>query len=318
MRIAYITHDSLPAPSTSSEQLVNNVAVLVGQGVEIDLFAPPVPDSNATMEQRHRDLAEFYGLREDVFSRGLALREPALPDWARGHLRKALHAMRAMRECVPARYDAVYVREMFPLVAATRGRLPVVFETYRTDINTRGFWRPWRRLCYNARLQAVITHSKLSRDSFIEAGVDPEHVQVAHNGYSPEVMTPALSREDARIALGLDPGGSYVVYTGHVNENKGIEVIVGAALRLPAVRFLVVGGVPGSHGERWAKDYVARAGCRNVELVPRVPPAQVPAYLYAADCLIIPPSRGPLPSGAHRAADQDVPAPRCRAASCGW
>jgi glycosyltransferase involved in cell wall biosynthesis len=55
-----------------------------------------------------------------------------------------------------------------------------------------------------------------------------------------------------------------------------------------------VGHIPGSRpAERLARRVAAfRLG--NVRLVERVPPASLAPYLYAADCLLIPPSMAPL------------------------
>jgi glycosyltransferase involved in cell wall biosynthesis len=45
---------------------------------------------------------------------------------------------------------------------------------------------------------------------------------------------------------------------------------------------------------RWVFGCVQQAGVGNVRLLPRVPVGSVAAYLYAADCLLVPPTSAPL------------------------
>lgn len=65
---------------------------------------------------------------------------------------------------------------------------------------------------------------------------------------------------------------------------------------LPDVRFLLVGHVAASPGARQLTAEITARGLVNVKMVPRVPPSEVVPYLYAADCLLIPPSSKPLHS----------------------
>jgi glycosyltransferase involved in cell wall biosynthesis len=64
------------------------------------------------------------------------------------------------------------------------------------------------------------------------------------------------------------------------------------ACRLPPVSFLLVGGLP-EHIAR-LKSYADRLGAMNVTFEGHRPVGEVPRYLYAADVLIIPPTKKPL------------------------
>ena len=296
MRIAYLSHDVLPSPSTASEQLMNNLTAM-GRvpGVSIDLLAPSRPDANGQPAERRAEIARFYGLPTDLFDDGLDLVENHLPSWMQGYLRMGVHSVTAATAVSRKRHDIVYVRELFPLVTALMTGLPVFFETYRADINTSSALALCRRLCYTKRnLAGVITHSELARQSFIDVGMDPGMVICAHNGFSRDVMEPELTREAARSALGLDITGPLMVYTGHVGPGKGTSLLVRIARRMPEVTMLVVGAVPGSKNEQWMDAMIADADVRNIVTIPRVAPSQVPFYLYAADILVIPPASDPL------------------------
>jgi glycosyltransferase involved in cell wall biosynthesis len=130
---------------------------------------------------------------------------------------------------------------------------------------------------------SIVTHSELAATAFRRAGVPAQQVLVAHNGYAPALMEPRLDRDEARARLGLPLDKRLVVYTGHVGARKGTSMLLRIAERLrEGVRVVMVGG-EGTRGERG-----------NVIFIPRVPLAEVAQYLYAADCLIVPPASAPL------------------------
>ena len=293
MKLAYISHDELPSPSTATEQMVNNLYEL-SKHVRVDLILAQKRGEEHSTRKRVEEVRSFYGL-ENAFPPGLKFIDVRLSKTLSGKARMGMSSMKASRFVRKRPYDAVYVRGEFPLIAATRTGLPTVFETYRVDINTDTLHEPWRKFCYKGENPvAVITHSQLCRQSFLDLGFAPERVLVAHNGFSPSVMEPRLTKEEARDALGLEQDKRYVIYTGAVNAAKGLDVILDIAARLKDVTFLVVGAEPGSEGEEWFRNACIAARLPNVVSIPRVPPAEIPTYLYAADCLLIPPTGGPL------------------------
>jgi glycosyltransferase involved in cell wall biosynthesis len=99
---------------------------------------------------------------------------------------------------------------------------------------------------------------------------------------------PRLSPQDARRELELPTDRSLVVYTGHVNATKGMEVVISMARRCPEVTFVLVGAEPGG-ATRWLMQQQP-----NVRVVSWQPFDRVVRYLYAADVLLQPPSSVPL------------------------
>jgi glycosyltransferase involved in cell wall biosynthesis len=134
----------------------------------------------------------------------------------------------------------------------------------------------------------------MTANAFIEAGVAPDLCLVAHNGFAPSLMYPRLDRASARQDLDLPIDVPLVVYAGHVGPEKGTAALVSMAAHLPSARFVIVGTEPGSPTAAWAAEAARRAGAANVMLRPRVRLSEVAAYLYAADCLVIPPTDEPL------------------------
>lgn len=289
MRIASLCHHTLPSHHTNTQQLVWTTTELARRGHQVEVVSCKSDAVGAAWRER---IANYYGLEalpDSIDFVPVCSNRPngILPE-ARADLRNVMYARRNRRELV-------LTRDPFALTLALAVGLRCVFETYRVDINEDTLFGPWRALNYHRKnLLGIVAHSDLCRRSFIEAGISEERVMTNYNGYAPAHFTPSLSREAARAHLGLEMKDRIATYTGRIDITKGIPFLAQVAQQLPDVIFLLVGAVSGSEEERNVLRLVQEAGARNVRLRPRVPPPDVPAYLFAADCLLIPPTAAPL------------------------
>lgn len=289
MRIASLCHHTLPSHHTNTQQLVWTTTELARRGHQVEVVSCKSDAVGAAWRER---IANYYGLEalpDSIDFVPVCSDRPngILPE-ARADLRNVMYARRNRRELV-------LTRDPFALTLALAVGLRCVFETYRVDINEDTRFGPWRALNYNRKnLLGIVAHSDLCRRSFIEAGISDERVMTNYNGYAPAHFTPRLSREAARAHLGLEMKDRIATYTGRIDVTKGIPFLAQIAQQLPDVIFLLVGAASGSEEERTVLRLVQEAGARNVRLRPRVPPPDVPAYLFAADCLLIPPTAAPL------------------------
>jgi glycosyltransferase involved in cell wall biosynthesis len=237
-------------------------------------------------------IANYYGLDDLPDSIDFV---PVGSGGADGILREAVADVLNVIYARRNKREFVHTRDPFALTLALAAGLRCVFETYRVDINEDPRFGPWRAVNYHREnLLGIVTHSDLCRRSFIKAGMPEARVMTNYNGYAPAHFTPPLTREAARARLGLEAIHCIATYTGHVDVTKGIDFLVRVAQQLPNVIFLLVGAAPGSEEERTVLQLVQKAGARNVRLRPRVTPSEVSAYLFASDCLVIPPTAAPL------------------------
>lgn len=290
MKIGYLLHSPVPGPTTNAEQAVNSLAALGGQpGIEIDLWVPAPPGSAMPQGEREAEVARFYGLDPSIFGDRLHLREVGLPSWGEGTLRGLLFDLRVPRWVWGHGYDALYVRDPLTLLRSLATGLPVIFETYRTDINRSRWWGPFRRLAWSRpNLAGIIVHSRVAYQAFREAGFGEERLLLAYNGYPLNGGGAGITREDARRRLGLEAARPIVCYAGGVGRHKGTDVLADLAKRVPEAQFLVVGATPDSEiAPEWRR-------VENLRILARVPPADVASYLAAADILIMPPTARPL------------------------
>jgi glycosyltransferase involved in cell wall biosynthesis len=97
-----------------------------------------------------------------------------------------------------------------------------------------------------------------------------------------------LGKDEARARLGLPRDRPIALYAGRVNAEKGLDQILALAALRPEILFVLVGSEGRGPIEAEA------AGRSNVRIEPWQAPSALPAWLRAADLLLIPPSRAPL------------------------
>lgn len=299
LRIGYTCHDALPSTHTNTQQIFWTLAEVARRGHHVDLCVPAV---HGGAEARAL-IGAHYGAPDGLVPDGLRF-VPAGESFSGTTAAKGWFDLRAAWRFSRRTHDVVWTRDPVAFAAALQWRVPVVFETYRPDFASAPAFAPWRTatighsrrmgLVGERRMAGVIAHSALAARAFLAAGVPEDRVLVAHNGFAPTLMAPALTRADARVATGLPADVPLVMYTGHVGPEKGTDALIALAAAVPEVRVVIVGVDDGSPERRWVEQCAARCGATNLILVPRVGLSEVARYLYAADGLVIPPTDAPL------------------------
>jgi alpha-maltose-1-phosphate synthase len=74
--------------------------------------------------------------------------------------------------------------------------------------------------------------------------VKPERVHVIHNGIDPEIYRPQRS-EEALVRFGVDPSKPYAFFNGRMTRQKGLQLLLAAALKMdPRHQLVVVASSP--------------------------------------------------------------------------
>ena len=93
---------------------------------------------------------------------------------------------------------------------------------------------------------AVIAVSKAMREDVLACypNVSPDRIQVIHNGVDPEVYRPVRS-EVTLAKLGIDPGRPYAFFNGRITRQKGLHLLLAAALDIdPSYQLVIVASSP--------------------------------------------------------------------------
>jgi glycosyltransferase involved in cell wall biosynthesis len=282
MRLAYVTDQLLPQTATDTEQMMSMIGGFEAAGADVTLVKPehwfdPDPGRDA--------IADYYQI-EPTFE--VAPVRSMYPN-IRG-IEKVAQGIVGPRHVAARRADVLYTRTL-PILLGTLlvGTRPIVYETYRPWPRQQPWSAPiFRWIARHPRFLGAVVHSDLARQSYVDAGVAPDRLLTAHNGYDPERLSPRLSRETARTRCDLPTDRATVTYAGRVTMDKGLGLMLEMARALPDVQFVIVG----SEGEGDVEQQAAALD--NVRVVPWQPFDDTVPYLYAADVLLIPPTVAPL------------------------
>ncbi|HEV2748009.1 MAG TPA: glycosyltransferase [Allosphingosinicella sp.] len=281
LRIAYPLHWSRLNRQACQEQSVNTAAALARRGHQVTLLMPKGPRDPALTAA---EVADYFGVQGEF-----RLVQRASPWGGTNAVSSGLWLQRSFGDPEVRAADLILSRIPMLLAMGLISPVPFAIDQYRPWTDDLPSLRPLiRRMAARAQCLALIIHSEHAARSYRRAGVPPEKILVAHNGAEPRHMDPPLSIAAARARLGLPLERPIAVYAGRVNRDKGLDQLFAVARLRPNILFLLVG----SQGDG-AIERTARA-VENVRTVPWQEPPALPPWLYAADMLLIPPSRAPL------------------------
>ena len=187
------------------------------------------------------------------------------------------------------RADLVYTRNLWVAWMSVLAGQRVVFDHYRPWGDQIPPLRRWiYRLFCRERFLAVICHSDYTMRAYLALGVPAAKLHCIRNGFEPERLLAPLELAEAKRRIEVPPARRTVVYTGRLNHKKGLDLVIEAARLLPEVLFILVGST--GHGSIEA----LADGVANIRIVPWQPDDRLARFMFAADVLLIPPSRRPL------------------------
>ncbi|MFH1035924.1 MAG: glycosyltransferase family 4 protein [Pseudomonadota bacterium] len=236
--------------------------------------------------RRFQDLGAHYGISRRL---DITWLPPSLWAYLRGSTQNdAAFARRAARLAAREGLGLVYARSYLTPALTARAGIPTVVETHTVQYDNPFLAGIYQVAGLEAFRGLVTIHADIAREH-ARRGVPAEKILVLEDGVDLERFQVPDDPRPWRQNLGLDPDKHYAVYAGHLYADKGIEVILRAALALagrPDLEFLLVGGFPQDR-QRW-QDWCRDQGAANVRFTGFVPNAQVPGYLKAASCLLLP------------------------------
>jgi glycosyltransferase involved in cell wall biosynthesis len=131
-------------------------------------------------------------------------------------------------------------------------------------------------------LKAVVVVSEGLAEEHVRAGLPEDRIIFEHDGVDLSQYSLVGDRRALRRELGWDDRPR-VVYTGHLFEERAIDVAIKAAAAAEDVEFVFVGGWP----EDLARCEKLAAGLANVVFTGFVEHAKVARYQAAADVLLM-------------------------------
>lgn len=137
-------------------------------------------------------------------------------------------------------------------------------------------------------LGLVTIHQKI-KEEYIKKGVPEDKIIVLEDAVDPERFEINDDKSYCRRKVGLDKEETYIVYSGSLYKEKGIENILLTAKIVQDksnIKFVLVGG--SSKEIIFWQNYCSKALIKNVDFTGFVSNSILPYYLKAADALIMP------------------------------
>lgn len=282
MKIAYITDQKLPRKATDTEQFVSMCSAFGSVGVDLTLVSVRPAFSKTTSS---KEITNYFNVSDTIKSKELV----SLPFRIRA-IEKLWQGIRVCFSKELKQADIVYSRNLniiIPVLLFTSKK--VVFETYRPLPNQSIWLKPWLNVLKSAKnLQRIILHSEFAKKSFVQYGFDLSKLNVVHNGFDPDKIKPVLSKEEARLSLGINQNDFIITYSGTVNLNKGLDLVLDIVDEFKGIQFYFIGSSGENEFEKLARNH------SNVTVIGWMEQKSLIPYLYASDVLLIPPSDKPL------------------------
>jgi len=291
-KIAVLSDAAYPFSGADTFQVIKNVNALHDSGVDVSLIIP-VRFGRVFKSRRKRlnELSEFYNI-QNMFDIRYLYSFPS----SKLRIERFFHNIVAPFYAAVKGYDIVYTRQPLAMFISFLLGKKVIFETYR--LLGSEFPRAFSALVKffnHPRFIGCITHSNISREDIVKAGVPDDKAVVMYNGFDTEEVLPAYTREEARKKLNIPSDSRVIVYAGNMQLTKGVETIVDIAGECRDYSFYLVGGED-AHIKR-LREYAAQSNITNVVFPGFKNNKEVAQYLYASDVLIIPPTAKALSHG---------------------
>ncbi len=297
---AVVANIRIPSERADAVQVLNQCQALLAQGHRVALYCAWRLFKSPEAE-RMRDLKAAYGLGRlpmiiQVPCLDLTRISDYLDDESRlsriiFYLQHLSFLALALMILLATRPGAVLTREIH--LAFLGGRMlrkmgiRVVAELHNFPQTGRGE-RIYRAALARVDGLAVISRGLAQR--FRETGLAPARTEVLPDAVSELFFRDLGPREKLRSSLGLPRKGPLVLYCGGLYWAwKGVaELIRAQAGSGERADLAIVGGSPVAGPVDKLKGLVRELGLKKVVFVGWAPPAQIPAYLQAADILVLP------------------------------
>lgn len=267
MRLAYISNNSPTTKKAHGLQIAKMCEAFSLLGHDVQLILP-----DRSKKITRGDYFDFYGVKKNF--KLVKLPVVDLVRFGRiGFILTAFSFGLALRKYFKSnKFSAIYIRDPISMLFLDRRKIPIYFEAHKL---------PNKFLIQRIinKVNGVISITLNLASDIKKLGFGIQRFLVAPDGVDLEQFNLNISKENARIQLGLPLGAKIAMYSGNLNlEWKGVKTVVEAAkISGSEVSFVLLGI---GDGEKFK--------AKNVIVVGHRPHRQVPLWLKAADILLLP------------------------------
>ena len=290
MKVGFVSHlyptRRLPTVGNFIKDELDNLSTLV----EIQLLAPLA-------------IQRWYGeIHKETTTRGYSVVRPiflSFPHWFLQDLTPSSMActLKYVGKTFFRSCEIVHAHYAFPdgiaTIIAFGKRLPVIITTHGSDINYFAKKHHLKTLVIEklSMAQRVICVSTSLKNTLQKMGVTSD-IEVIPNGVDTSVFSPGDKTLSSQI-LNLVPDRPRVLFVGNFKPVKGIEYLIRAmpevVQQYPGCECILLGAEPSGNDAMRYRKTIRDAGVINVmNIVHKVPHADLPHWMRASDVLVLP------------------------------
>ncbi len=172
----------------------------------------------------------------------------------------------------------IYSRDELPLFLISFFRKNIFWETHSGRLHAVA-------KSVARRAKGIVVISNGLKNLYLKSGIPNNKIIVASDGVDLEQFNISDTKEEARRKLRLPQDKNIIMYTGHLYDWKGAQVLAEAARFLSDKEIAVfIGGT-----EKDIKNFREKnRNINNILVLGKKPYADIPLYLKAADILVLP------------------------------
>jgi glycosyltransferase involved in cell wall biosynthesis len=269
-KIYYIANVRLPTEKAHGIQIMEMCQALADLGNEVELWVPK--RKNSVRETPF----DYYGVKKNFRLRFLPCLDYVKWDKPGFIIESLSFGLFALVEAYFHK-GIFYTRDELVAVLLKFMGKKVIWEAHMGHTNFLV------RLTHLLKIPTVVITEGL-RQRYMKKG-EEERFLVAPDGVNLNKFNLALTKEEARLKLGLDQVKKIILYSGHLYNWKGVDTLAEAARLAEKDWYFIFIGGSDNHIADFKKRY---AEIDNIHALGRKPLSEIPFYLKAADILVLP------------------------------
>jgi glycosyltransferase involved in cell wall biosynthesis len=275
MKIIYVANARIPTEKAHGIQIVKMCEAFGNAGLELELVLP------WRFNKIKENLFDYYGVKKNFKIKKLPsldvipLNIPKICFW----IQSLTFSISTFPYLLFKKTDIIYSRDSFPLFLLSFFKKNLVYEAHTFPRNFFLHKRVFKKT------KAIVVITQKLKDLFIERGVDGNKILVAPDGVDLEKFNLKETQVECRQKLSFPLDKKIALYTGHLYEWKGAQILADAAKFLDGDTLIIfVGGT--KKDEQNFK--IKNQKLDDILILGHQPYLRIPYYLKAADVLVLP------------------------------
>lgn len=275
MKLLYISNQRIPTEKAYGLQIAKMCEAFADLGHEVTLLV------STRRNPIQEDIFDYYNVR-----RNFKLKRAWAPDWylpgrwdrVSFEIKMPISALILAWHAWRGQYDIIYSRDEWPLWFLSFCRRNLYFEAHKFSGYKKFIYQRLKRL----KLMVI---TKALQQEFQQIGF--KNILVVPDGVDLKEFSLDISKEEARQKVSLPLDKTIIMYTGHLYDWKGADVLVEATRYFPEDYLLVLVGGTEEDLTVYGRKIKEQGLASKIFLLGWWPHRDIPYFLKAADVLVL-------------------------------